>query len=186
MNYQCITSRKCNSNSPVQCIASPMQMQNGDLRFCCDYHFYLNGKVMDEDYALRPQLQGAAFYDKIDLSVVYHQTNLMLMPEKCAQSTPNRMFKMRRLIHGLKISSSIFKNCIENTFKGDKGVIFFFEEDLLLYKTSREQYKNCMTAVVGRLKEKKVFFLLMSPSETQNLSQLFFWLFIFSYWIQAS
>ena len=60
---------------------------------------------------------------------------------------------MCRLPQGLKNSSSIFQNCIESTLKGIKGV-FIFQDDVLVYGTTKDQYEKRMLAVKSRLREK--------------------------------
>ena len=60
---------------------------------------------------------------------------------------------MCRLPQGLKNSSSIFQNCIESTLKGIKGV-FIFQDDVLVYGTTKDQYEKRMLAVKSRLLEK--------------------------------
>ena len=60
---------------------------------------------------------------------------------------------MCRLPQGLKNSSSIFQNCIESTLKGIKGVVMF-QDDVLVYGTTKDQYEKRMLAVRSRLREK--------------------------------
>ena len=60
---------------------------------------------------------------------------------------------MCRLSQGLKNSSSIFQNCIESTLKGIKGVVIF-QDDVLVYGTTKEQFEKRMLAVKSRLREK--------------------------------
>ena len=60
---------------------------------------------------------------------------------------------MCRLPQGLKNSFSIFQNCIESTLKGIKGVVIF-QEDVLVYGTTNEQFDKRMLAVKSRLCEK--------------------------------
>ena len=62
---------------------------------------------------------------------------------------------MCRLPQGLKTSSSIFQNCIESTLKGNKSVVMF-QNDVLIYGTTKEQFDKRLIAVRGRLREKNV------------------------------
>ena len=60
---------------------------------------------------------------------------------------------MSRLPQGLKNSSSTFQNCIESTLKGIKGVVIF-QDDVLVYGTTKEYSDKRMLAVKSRLREK--------------------------------
>ena len=52
-----------------------------------------------------------------------------------------------------KNSSSIFQICIESTLKGIKGVVIF-QDDVLVYGTTKEQFDKRMLAVKSLLREK--------------------------------
>ena len=60
---------------------------------------------------------------------------------------------MCRLPQILKYSSSIFQNCIESTLKGIKGVVIF-QDNVLVYGTTKDQYDKRMLEVKSRLREK--------------------------------
>ena len=60
---------------------------------------------------------------------------------------------MCRLPQGLTNSSSMFQNCIESTIKGIKGVVNF-QDDVLVYGTTKEQFDKRMLVVKIRLREK--------------------------------
>ena len=60
---------------------------------------------------------------------------------------------MCRLPQGLKNSSSTFQNCIESKLKGIKGVVIF-QDDVLVYGTTKELFDKRMLAVKSRLREK--------------------------------
>ena len=60
---------------------------------------------------------------------------------------------MCRLPQGLKNISLIFQNCIKSTLKGIKGVVNF-QDDVLVYGTTKEQFDKRMLAVKSRLREK--------------------------------
>ena len=64
---------------------------------------------------------------------------------------------MCRLPQGLKNSSSIFQNCIESTLKGIKGVVIF-QDDVLVYGTTKEQFVKRVLAVRNRLRQKNFTF----------------------------
>ena len=133
-----------------------------------------HGKVMDEDYPIPDmetifhKLHGASYFGKIDLSVAYYQIELDEdAKEICTINTSQGSFKMCRLPQSLKNSSSVFQNCIESTFKIIKGVVIF-QEDVLVYGTTKDQYEKRKLAVKSRLREK---FSPLMRNPTQNQFQ---------------
>ena len=143
--------------------ASPVVWQrkkSGELRLCVELKVHIKGKVMDEDYPIPDMetifhnLHGASYFGKIDLSDAYYQ--IELDEEAKDISTINKsqgLFKMCRISQGLKNSSLIFQNCIESTLKGIKGDVIF-QDVILVYGTTKEQFDKRMLAVKSRLREK--------------------------------
>ena len=93
---------------------------SGELRLCVALKVHINGKVMYEDYPIPymetifDNLRGASYFGKIDFSNAYNQIELDEEEKDiCTINTSQGLFKMSRLPHGLKNSSSIFHNCIE-------------------------------------------------------------------------
>ena len=133
--------------------------KNGALRLCVDLKVHINGKVMDEDYPIPDietifhNLHGASYFGKIDLSDAYYQIELDKdAKEICTINISQGLFKMCRLPQGLRNSSSIFQNCIESTLKVIKGVVIF-QDDVLVYGTTKDQYEKRMLAFKSRLRE---------------------------------
>ena len=143
--------------------SSPVVWQgkmSGELRVCVDLNVHINGKVMDEDYPIPDmetifyKLHGSSYFGKIDLSDAYYQIELdEEAKDVCTINTSQGLFKMCRPPQGLKNSFSIFQNCIESTLKGIKGVVIF-QDDLLVYVNTKEQFDKRMVAVKSRLREK--------------------------------
>ena len=79
---------------------------------------------------------------------------------------------MCRLPQSLKNSSSTFQNCIESTLKGIKGVVIF-QDDVLVYGTTKDQYEKRMLAVKSRLREKK-FTINEKKSNSKPVSSVSF------------
>ena len=99
-------------------------------------------------------LHGASYFGKIDFSDAYYQIGLdEEAKDICTINTSQGLFKMCRLPQVLKNSSSIFQNCIESTLKGIKGVVIF-QDDVLVYGTTKEQFDKRMIAVKSRLRKK--------------------------------
>ena len=171
---------------PVQPVgvtnASPVVWQrkkNGALRLCVDLKVHINGKVMDDGYPIPDMetifhnLHGASYFGKIDLSDAYYQIELDEdAKEICTINTSQGLFKMCRLPQGLKNSSSIFQNCIESTLKGIKGVVIF-QDDVLLYGTTKDQYEKRMLAVKSRQREKN-FTINEKKSNSKPVSSVSF------------
>ena len=162
--------------------ASPVVWQrkkNGALRLCVDLKVHINGKVMDKVYpnpdmeTIYHNLHGASYFGKIDLSDAYYQIELDEdAKEICTINTSQGLFKMCRLPQGLNKSSSIFQNCIESTLKGIKGVIIF-QDDVLVYGTTKDQYEKRMVAVKSRLREKN-FTINEKKSNSKPVSSVSF------------
>ena len=162
--------------------ASPVVWQrkkNGALRLCVDLKVHINGKVMDEDYPIPDMetnfhnLHGASYFGKIDLSDAYYQIELDKdAKEICTINTSQGLFKMCRLPQGLKSSSSIFQNCNESTLKGIKGVVIF-QDDVLVYGRTKDQYEKRMLAVKNRLREKN-FTINEKKSHSKPVSSVIF------------
>ena len=122
---------------------------------------HINGKIIDEDYPIPDletifhNLDGASYFGKVDLSDAYYQIELDEEAEDiCTINTSQGLFKMCRLPQGLNNFSPLFQNCIESTLKGIKGVVIF-QDDVLVYGTTKEQFDKRMLAVKSRLREKR-------------------------------
>ena len=79
---------------------------------------------------------------------------------------------MCRLPQGLKNSSSIFQNCMQSTLKKIKGVVIF-QDNALVYGTTKDQYEKRMLAVKSRLREKN-FTTNEKKSNSKSVSSLSF------------
>ena len=117
-------------------------------------------------------LHGASYFGKIDLSDAYYQIELDEDPKICTINTSQGLFKMCRLPQGLKNSSSIFQNCIGSTLKGIKGVVIF-QDDVLVYGTTKDQYAKRMLAVKSLLREKN-FTINEKKSNSKPVSSVSF------------
>ena len=117
---------------------------------------------MDEDYPIPDMetifhnLHEASYYGKIDLLDAYYQIEFDEEAKViCTINTSQGVFKICRLPQG-KNSPSIFLNCIESTLKGIKGDANF-QDDLLVYGTTEEQFDKRMLAVRSQLGEQNFF-----------------------------
>ena len=146
-------------------------MKNRALRLCVDLNLHINGKVTAEDYPIPDMetifhnLHVASYFGKIDLSDAYYQIELDEdAKEICTINSSQGLFKMCRFSQGLMNFSSVFQNCIESTLKRIKDVVFF-QDDVLIYGTTKDQYEKRMLAVKSRLREQ------ISPSMKRNPTQ---------------
>ena len=111
-------------------------------------------------------LHGASYFGKIDHSDASYQIELDEEGKDiCTINTSQGLFKMCQLPQGLKNSSSIFQNCIESILKGIKGVMIF-QDDVLVYGNTKEQFETRMLAVKSRLRERN-----FTVKEKKNLTQ---------------
>ena len=111
---------------------------------------------MDEDYptpdmkTIFQNLHGVSYVGKIDLLDAYYQIDLdEYVKDIRTINTSQGLFKMCQLSQGLKNSSSIFQNCIESTLKEIKDVVVF-QDDVLVYGTTKEQFDKRMLEVKTR------------------------------------
>ena len=104
-------------------------------------------------------LNGASYFGKIDLPDAYCQIELDKQAKDiCTINTSSGLFKMCRLPKGLKDSSSIFQNCNESILKRIEFVVIF-QNDMLVYGTTKEQFDKRMLAVKSRLCDKNFVFI---------------------------
>ena len=163
--------------------ASPgvwQRKKSGELRLCVDLKVLINGKVMVEDCPIPDMetifhiLHGALYFGKIDLSDSYYQIELDEEAKYiCTINKSQGLLKMCRLPQALKNSSSIFQTCIESTLKGIKSVVIF-QDDLLVYGTTKEQFDMRMIAVKSQLCDKNVTINEKSLTQNQSIA-LTFW-----------
>ena len=131
-----------------------------ELRLSVELKVHINGLVMDEDYPIPDmemicyKLHGASYFGKIDLSDAYYQIELDEKAKQiCKINTPQKLFKMCQLPQELRNPSSIFQNCIESTLKGINGAMIF-QDDVLVNRTTNEQFYKRLLALKSRLVEK--------------------------------
>ena len=89
---------------------------------------------------------------KIDLSEAKYQKKLDEDAKKICTITLQRLFKLRRLPHGLKISLFMFQNCIESNLKRIKGVVIF-QDEVMVYGTTKGAIPETNACGQSRLNE---------------------------------
>ena len=133
---------------------------------------------MDEDWPIQDMetifhnLQGACYFGKIDLSDAYYRIELHEeAKEICTINKSQGLFKMSRLPQAFKNSNSIFQNCIKSTLKGIRSVVIF-QDDVLVYRTTKEQFDKRMHAVMSRLREKN---FTINQKKLNSKQSIAFW-----------
>ena len=161
--------------------ASPVVWQRkkcGELIHCVDLKTHINGKVTDEEFQYQTWRRSSTTYmgphiwAKKDLSESYYQIELDEGEKDIHnQHISEGVFKMFRLPHGLKNSSSNFQICIESKLKGIKGVVIL-QDGVLVYETIKEQLDKRMLAVKSRLREKN--FTIGKKSDSKAVHNISF------------
>ena len=156
--------------------ASPVVWQrkkSGEFRLCVNLKLHINGKVMDEKYPI-PDMEtifhnpdGASYFGKIDLSDAYYRTELDEQAKDICTINTSRTVQDVPNTSGVEKLFLILHNCIESTLKGIKGVVIF-QDDVLVYGTTKQQFDKRMLAVKSRLREKN--YTIMRNNLTQNQS----------------
>lgn len=140
-----------------------VKKSNGRLRMCPDFKVHVNERICTESYPLPEmetmfeKLHGAKFFAKVDLSDAYWQIELEEDAQRlCAINTTCGLFYVTRLQMGLKNSSAIFQQIMEQSvLKGLQNVIAY-QDDLVIYGKTEANLQKNLNSVLGRLKEKNV------------------------------
>jgi len=160
-----------------------VRKKSGQLRMCPDYKVHLNRKIYSEDYplptmdAIFSKLAGAKRFATIDLKDAYWQIEIDDESQKiCAINTSKGVYKVKRLMMGLKNSAAIFQDVIENTIlKGLKNVIAY-QDDIVVFAKTEESLKKHLNATESRLREKGVTVneakLVRNVSEIEYLGRI--------------
>ena len=147
---------------------------NRALRLCVDLKVNINGKVMDEDYPIPDMetrfhnIHGASCLGKIDLCDDYYQSELDDDAKKMYTGQIPWIVQDVQASSGLKKFSSIFHNCFQSTLKEIKGVVIF-QDNVLVYGTTKKQYEEKVLAAKGRLRERN--FTIKERNQILNQSQ---------------
>ena len=102
---------------------------------------------------------GASYFGKTDLSDAQYQMNLTKRQKIYAQSTHLRDCS-RCADYPMDSKTplqSSFQKCIESTIKGITEVLIF-QDDVLVYGTTKEHFDKRMLAVKSRLPEKIFYY----------------------------
>ncbi|GJS04093.1 putative nucleotidyltransferase, ribonuclease H [Tanacetum coccineum] len=141
-----------------------VKKKDGSMRLCIDYR-ELNRVTIQNRYPLPriddlfDQLQGAKYFSKIDLRSGYHQ--LQVRPEdipKTAFRTRYGHYEFLVMPFGLTNAPAVFMDLMNRVFHDylDKSIVVFID-DILVYSKSKEEHEQHLRAVLGILREKKLY-----------------------------
>ena len=146
------------NSSPVVWVKKP----SGGLRMCVDFSVHANSKILSDAYpipnveSIFSELKGAKHFAKIDLKSAYWQIAI----DEAAQdlsiiNTHKGLFRVTRLQMGMKNSSAIFQQVIEQVLQGLKGVVSF-QDDVLIFAHTLESLLKRVNAVMERFKQRRL------------------------------
>ncbi|GJW33445.1 putative nucleotidyltransferase, ribonuclease H, partial [Tanacetum coccineum] len=138
--------------------------KDGSMRLCIDYR-ELNRVTIRNLYPLPriddlfDQLQEAKYFSKIDLRSDYHQLRVR------SEDIPKTEFRTRYghyeflvMPFGLTNAPAVFMDLMNRVFHDylDKSIVVFID-DILVYSKSKEEHEQHLRAVLGILREKKLY-----------------------------
>ncbi|KAM0058195.1 putative nucleotidyltransferase, Ribonuclease H [Helianthus debilis subsp. tardiflorus] len=152
------------SSSPWGAPILFVKKKDGSMRLCIDYR-ELNKVTIKNRYPLPriddlfDQLQGAAYFSKIDLRSGYHQLKVR------AEDVPKTAFRTRYghfeflvMPFGLTNAPAAFMDLMNRVCKPylDKFVIVFID-DILIYSRSQVEHEKHLKCILGLLRQEKLY-----------------------------
>ncbi|KAJ9557909.1 hypothetical protein OSB04_012523 [Centaurea solstitialis] len=152
------------SSSPWGAPILFVKKKDGSMRMCIDYR-ELNKLTVKNRYPLPriddlfDQLQGAAWFSKIDLRSGYHQVKVR---EEDVQKTTFRMryghFEFVVMPFGLTNAPAVFMDLMNRVYRPmlDKSVIVFID-DILIYSKTKEDHVVHLIEVLETLRRERLY-----------------------------
>ncbi|XP_054279604.1 uncharacterized protein K02A2.6-like [Macrosteles quadrilineatus] len=130
----------------------PVKKPNGSVRLCADYKVTANKLILDEKYSIPriddifTHMNKGKFFCTLDISNAYLH---LPMDEESREiqtiSTHLGLFKVNRLMFGIKVAPSIWQLFMDKVLHGLEGTVCFFDDILIQGSTFQE--------TMSRLKE---------------------------------
>lgn len=142
--------------SPLVLAQKPKQP--GAIRICVDMQ--LPNKAIQRERHITPtidelvaDINGAAWFSKVDLSSGYHQLELEESSRYItAFSTHVGLRRFQRLSFGISSAAEVFQEAIRNTLSGLEGMVNV-SDDILIFSKSLEDHHHHLRAALRRLAE---------------------------------
>ncbi|XP_054276592.1 uncharacterized protein K02A2.6-like [Macrosteles quadrilineatus] len=140
----------------------PVIKPNGNVRLCADYKVTLNKVIEEVNYPI-PRIEdifsnmsGGKYFCTLDISNAYLH---MVMDDESAKmqtlSTHKGLFKVNRLMFGVKVAPSLWQRFMDSTLQGLDGVQCFFD-DILVQGSTFDETLQRLKQVLNVLRSKNL------------------------------
>ena len=134
--------------------------RNGDVRLCVDIckantaiiRNYFPIPMLDQ---ILYEVNGAKIFSKLDLEQGYHH---IALDEKSRDittfSTPQGLFRYKRLIFGAKNAFEDFQKIVETNITHDINGVFNISDDIIAHATTQNEHLQQLRKVFNKIREK--------------------------------
>lgn len=124
-------------------------MPNGNVRLCTDYKGTINKYIKELHYPfpkiekLFARVQGSKTFTKLDFKNAYNQLKVDEQTSKIlAWSTHRGVYKVLRLLYGIKPATAIFQREVEKVFKNCPLTVNLLEDLIVTGKDDKKHLQN--------------------------------------------